>query len=316
MLKQPRQSNAEQARLSAGFVEQEVRGMFEMKYIPQDRHVMSTGWNSVNDDDNYLPLSSRIHKADSRTVDDGVLLNSVEESTSIDGSSEDELAPTSRVSRSLAMESLAVSESRETVPLIRLGECLIVDWKADAFETVFGGQDDDDDRGQSTLRDPRSLELLQDPELDAKRKARSQRRKNGLTLEECLDEFGKEEILSEMDMWYCPRCKEHRRASKKFELWRTPDIMVMHLKRFSSGAMRRDKLDVHVDFPIEGLDLSSRVIEKRDGKTEVFDLFVVDDHSGGLGGGHYTAYSKSFVDGQWYEYNGKSARVEPYGTDR
>jgi ubiquitin carboxyl-terminal hydrolase 4/11/15 len=107
-----------------------------------------------------------------------------------------------------------------------------------------------------------------------------------------------------MDTWYCPRCKEHRRASKKFELWRTPDILVMHLKRFSSSAMRRDKLDVMVDFPVEGLDLTSRVVESQEGKQEIYDLIAVDDHWGGLGGGHYTAFAKSYVDGEWYEYNG------------
>jgi len=146
---------------------------------------------------------------------------------------------------------------------------------------------------------------MDDPELDAKQKARSLRRKNGISLDDCLNEFGKEEILSEADTWYCPRCKEHRRATKKFELWKTPDILVMHLKRFSSSTYRRDKLDVFVDFPIDGLDLTSRVVETEDGKEEIYDLFAVDDHWGGLGGGHYTAFAKNFVDQEWYEYNGK-----------
>lgn len=187
-------------------------------------------------------------------------------------------------------------------PLVRLGEGIVVDWSLEAHEALFDGDGHNTLRGQPTYA---HLELLEDPELDAKRKSRQNRRKKGLTLDECLDEFGKEEILSEMDTWYCPRCKEHRRASKKFELWKTPDILVMHLKRFSSGAMRRDKLDVFVDFPIEGLDLSSRVLETEEGKQEIYDLFAVDDHWGGLGGGHYTAFAKSFVDHEWYEYNGK-----------
>jgi len=150
-----------------------------------------------------------------------------------------------------------------------------------------------------------SVPKMDDPELDAKQKARSLRRKNGISLDDCLNEFGKEEILSEADTWYCPRCKEHRRATKKFELWKTPDILVMHLKRFSSSTYRRDKLDVFVDFPIDGLDLTSRVVETEDGKEETYDLFAVDDHWGGLGGGHYTAFAKNFVDQEWYEYNGE-----------
>ena len=187
-------------------------------------------------------------------------------------------------------------------PLVRLGEALVVDWNADAWDSLFGGASDDEMRGQMTWS---SMPGLPDAELDAKRAAIKQRRKNGITLDDCLNEFGKEEILSEMDTWYCPRCKEHRRASKKFELWKTPDILVMHLKRFSSSAMRRDKLDIFVDFPIEGLDLTSRVIESKEGKQEVYDLFAVDDHWGGLGGGHYTAFAKNFNDDLWYEYNGE-----------
>lgn len=197
-------------------------------------------------------------------------------------------------------------------PLIRLGEGIIVDWDTAAWDYMFESDGSDDNlRGNRTWGKENTL-LLQDPELDAKRKNRAQRRKNGITLEDCLDEFGKEEVLSEQDTWYCPRCKEHRRATKKFELWKTPDILVMHLKRFSSGQFRRDKLDVFVDFPVENLDLSSRVIETEDGKEEIYDLFAVDDHWGGLGGGHYTAYAKNFNDNQWYEYNGKLPRVESY----
>ena len=32
---------------------------------------------------------------------------------------------------------------------------------------------------------------------------------------------------------YCPECKDFVQASKKFDLWKLPDILVIHLKRFS-----------------------------------------------------------------------------------
>ncbi|KAF4635752.1 hypothetical protein G7Y89_g2337 [Cudoniella acicularis] len=195
-------------------------------------------------------------------------------------------------------------DNQDLGPLIRLGEGIIVDWNVSAYNTVYESDGPEDTfRGRDTIS---HMPTLPDPLLDAKRTARNQRRKNGITLDDCLNEFGKEEILSEMDTWYCPRCKEHRRASKRFELWKTPDILVMHLKRFSSSAMRRDKLDVMVDFPIEGLDLTPRVVETQEGKEEIYDLFAVDDHWGGLGGGHYTAFAKNFHDGEWYEYNDSS----------
>ncbi|POR34853.1 Ubiquitin carboxyl-terminal hydrolase 12 [Tolypocladium paradoxum] len=193
-------------------------------------------------------------------------------------------------------------------PLIRLYEGIVVDWSEDAWETVFRNTTGRDDpaQGARTFMD---VEVLHDAALKATQRRRQTRRTKGITLEECLDEFERAEVLSEQDMWYCPRCKEHRRASKKFDLWKTPDILVAHLKRFSSSGWRRDKLDVLVDFPIENLDLTSRVIQKEDGKDEIYDLIAVDDHYGGLGGGHYTAYAKNFVDRRWYSFNDSSVHV-------
>lgn len=193
-------------------------------------------------------------------------------------------------------------EAPDDGPLIRPGEGLVVDWNEDAWDSLFGGSiDKNDAHGCPTYVNPPTLK---DPGLLSTRKARISQKNTGIPLDDCLDEFGKEEILSEMDTWYCPRCKEHRRASKKFEIWRTPDILIMHLKRFSSVGYRRDKVDALVKFPIEGLDLSSRVVERQDGKDEIYDLIAIDDHWGGLGGGHYTAFAKNFVDGRWWSYNG------------
>lgn len=187
-------------------------------------------------------------------------------------------------------------------PLVRLGEGIVVNWDEDAWEMVYGKVKLNDGRGEPTFT---ATETLQDPALVERKRQRAQRRKNGITLDDCLDEFEKQEILSEQDMWYCPRCKEHRRAKKKFDLWKTPDILVVHLKRFSSSGWRRDKLDILVDFPIEGLDLTRRVINRQTSKQEVYDLIAIDDHWGGLGGGHYTAFAKNFIDNEWYDYNGK-----------
>ncbi|MCJ1310555.1 CSN-associated deubiquitinating enzyme Ubp12 [Agyrium rufum] len=204
-------------------------------------------------------------------------------------------------------------DSGDPVALLRLGDALVLDWRTSTFDTLFyenGPNGEENMRGSPTWN---QAPQIADPELDEKRLTRSRRRKNGVSLEDCLDEFGKEEILSENDAWYCPRCKEHRRASKRFELWKAPDILIMHLKRFSAQGRFRDKLDVKVDFPVEGLDLSSRVVVHEEGKELVYDLFAVDNHYGGLGGGHYTAFAKNYNDDAWYEYNDSqvSRRSDP-----
>lgn len=40
-----------------------------------------------------------------------------------------------------------------------------------------------------------------------------------------------------------------------------------------------------------------------------YDLYGVVNHQGALGGGHYTAYAKNFVDDQWYYYDDERVRV-------
>lgn len=195
----------------------------------------------------------------------------------------------------------------ESLPLIRLGESILLDWTPDGYNALFSGSGthgSEEMRGSPTWE---NVSTLPDPELEEKRRSRYNRRRNGVTLGDCLDEFGKPEILSEGDAWHCPRCKEHRRASKKFELWKSPDILIIHLKRFSAQGRLRDKLDVFVDFPIKGLDLTTRVAMQEEGKSPIYDLFAVDNHYGGLGGGHYTACASNFMEenGAWYEYNGE-----------
>lgn len=144
----------------------------------------------------------------------------------------------------------------------------------------------------------------------------------GITLHDCLEEFTKEEKLGEDDLWYCPRCKKHQQATKRFDLWKLPEILVVHLKRFSNSRILRDKIDTFVDFPIEGLDLEVMVGERevaRRLQSEgfdisslglgdadeplVYDLYAVDEHLGGLGGGHYRAYALNHITKKWYHFD-------------
>ena len=54
-----------------------------------------------------------------------------------------------------------------------------------------------------------------------------------ITLYNCLDLFTVKEQLGPDDAWYCPNCKEFVEATKKFDLWKLPRVLVIHLKRFS-----------------------------------------------------------------------------------
>ena len=118
-----------------------------------------------------------------------------------------------------------------------------------------------------------------------------------LRLESCLDLLGRPEQLEEGEEWYCPRCKEHVAAYKKLDLFELPEVLVIHLKRFSStGRFWRDKLDAQVNFPLTGLDLQRHLYVNMSPRSPatvcpVYDLFAVSNHFGGMGGGHYTAFA-------------------------
>ncbi|KAJ2842705.1 hypothetical protein GGI22_007459, partial [Coemansia erecta] len=114
--------------------------------------------------------------------------------------------------------------------------------------------------------------------------------------------FMRPEKLGEDDPWYCSECNKHQQATKKFDLWRVPEILVVHLKRFQHSRAWRDKIDTYVDFPLSDLDLTQTVVGSK-GESLVYDLYAVCNHFGGLGGGHYTAYARSPEDDKWYEFD-------------
>nr|GLL46074.1 ubiquitin carboxyl-terminal hydrolase 8-like isoform X1 [Ipomoea trifida] len=123
-----------------------------------------------------------------------------------------------------------------------------------------------------------------------------------VSLYKCLDAFLKEEPLGPEDMWNCPNCKRPRQASKKLDLWRLPEILVIHLKRFSYNRFLKNKLDLYVDFPIDDFDLSSYILHKSDEIDHRYKLYAVSNHYGGMGYGHYTAYVQHGHN-RWYEFD-------------
>uniref|UniRef100_A0A671VD07 ubiquitinyl hydrolase 1 n=1 Tax=Sparus aurata TaxID=8175 RepID=A0A671VD07_SPAAU len=115
------------------------------------------------------------------------------------------------------------------------------------------------------------------------------------TLEQCLNLFTKPEVLAPEEAWYCPKCQQHREASKQLLLWRLPNVLIIQLKRFSFRSfIWRDKINDMVDFPVRNLDLSKFCIGQKDEMQQppIYDLYAVINHYGGMIGGHYTAYAR------------------------
>jgi ubiquitin carboxyl-terminal hydrolase 4/11/15 len=196
-------------------------------------------------------------------------------------------------------------------PLVVPGDVLLCKWD-ESLQSFF--------LGEHARWSKNDFEEFVHPEYEAGRK-QAEKKRNDLTIDDCLDEFTKEEQLGEDNPWYCPQCKKHQQATKNLQLWKVPDVLVVHFKRFSNSRIMRDKLDAFIDFPLQGLDLDDRVGERQSARALVdeghditqlgigdvdepllYDLFAMDEHSGGLGGGHYCAYARNHVDGEWYHF--------------
>jgi Ubiquitin carboxyl-terminal hydrolase len=150
----------------------------------------------------------------------------------------------------------------------------------------------------------------------------------GIDLGFCLSEFCKIQKLPMSDNWKCPRCKVIREGGQNMNLWRLPDLLTFHIKRFNMSARWHEKITTKVNFPMTGLDMSewchkeSPVLREDCEGSYIYDLIGVMNHYGSMTGGHYIATCKATHCGRdgkeevAYNFNGVGASyVEPNGSD-
>ena len=126
------------------------------------------------------------------------------------------------------------------------------------------------------------------------------------SLQDCMELYLAPEKLHGDNQWYCSKCKTHRDAIKKTDIWILPPILIVHLKRFKFddfGNYVGSKNTAAVDYPIENWNLK-KFVKSQSSDKPIYDLYAVSNHFGGLGSGHYTAYAMSrFGNEEWYEFN-------------
>lgn len=125
-----------------------------------------------------------------------------------------------------------------------------------------------------------------------------------LSLEDMLTEYTKVENLD--DPISCGRCNNRQTASKKIDIWKSPNILILHLKRFRYGADGAEKIQNKVTFGIENLDITKFVKGIHVNKSN-YNLFAVcvgglltKNHVGTLEIGHYYTFTKNFANDKWY----------------
>uniref|UniRef100_A0A3Q3LU84 ubiquitinyl hydrolase 1 n=1 Tax=Mastacembelus armatus TaxID=205130 RepID=A0A3Q3LU84_9TELE len=190
---------------------------------------------------------------------------------------------------------------------------LIIEWEHRIKDCLFGNIQEEVVKDSDSVRNQQQQHIQQ----------------YSCTLDECFQLYTKEEQLAPDDAWKCPHCKQLQQGMVKMSLWTLPDILILHLKRFRQVGERRNKLTTFVHFPLGSLDMTPHMVNRNHGSHQpplqpgwkqarrpdlappdfLYDLYAVCNHHGGMHGGHYTAFCRNSVDGQWYSYDDSS--VEP-----
>jgi ubiquitin C-terminal hydrolase len=118
-------------------------------------------------------------------------------------------------------------------------------------------------------------------------------------LYECFDMFTKTEYLEGENAWFNESTGSKEDIKKRITFWNFPKILVIALKRFSPDG--RQKLNSMINFPLENLDLS-KYVSGYSSSTYKYNLYGICNHSGGVMGGHYTAFVKH-ADDKWIHFN-------------
>ena len=124
-----------------------------------------------------------------------------------------------------------------------------------------------------------------------------------------FNQFGKQEILGEDNLWNCPNCKTRSIIGKAIKIYRPPNYLIIQLKRFKKKGngffnfLEKEKNDTFVSFPTKNLDISN-YIEGPDKINAIYNLYGIINHKSLLGFNHFTAFCRN--DKRWVEYDDKT----------
>jgi len=128
---------------------------------------------------------------------------------------------------------------------------------------------------------------------------------------DCISHFVSEEQLDADNKMKCEMCGLRNRGHSKTLLWKTPKILVLHIKRFLVNAfgIPTQKITNNVIYPIKDLDLSEYFDPTSPYKASCkYDLIGINIHQAfgygnNINAGHYTSIVKNTMNNNWYLYN-------------
>jgi ubiquitin carboxyl-terminal hydrolase 8 len=138
---------------------------------------------------------------------------------------------------------------------------------------------------------------------------------NTYSIYDCMDHMIHEEQLDSDNEMSCDMCGIKNRGYSRIQLWRSPKILVLHIKRFlvNQFGIPTRKLTNNIEYPITNLDIEKYFDPSSPYKSSSkYDLFGVNiHHAFGFGqsinAGHYTSFVKNMITNEWHHYNDSAA---------
>ncbi len=119
--------------------------------------------------------------------------------------------------------------------------------------------------------------------------------KRKLSLDNCFEEYFKEEFFSGDNQIYCNTCKQKSNAKNKNTIYKAPEVLILIINRGKGNIFKCD-----LDFPLD-LDISKYV--ENNSSPKRYDLIGIISHLGKSDmDGHFIALCKHFDD-NWYMFN-------------
>ena len=137
------------------------------------------------------------------------------------------------------------------------------------------------------------------------------------SLAACLRSFTRAERLLSAERCWCTHCGKLQDSAKQLSIYRLPNVLCFHLKRFKHTANSKTpstKIDTFVEFPLHSLNMrphtsahvcgvgtSEEALALEPTPEHLYDLFGVAVHHGTMQNGHYTSYVRTQAD--WFHFD-------------
>ena len=114
---------------------------------------------------------------------------------------------------------------------------------------------------------------------------------------DCLNNYTDDFEVDDDNKWKCDNCNELVNCEKKNKFWKLSDILIILIKQYDT----KNKINKFIEYP-DTLNMEAYCFNYKN-ESMNYELQSMCIHSGSLGGGHYYAYCKNYIDNMWREYN-------------